>query len=88
VGLVHARGGEQASAGHLPGAVNIPVEELEARLAEIPDGTEVVAYCRGPYCGFAHDAVRLMRRHGRRAMRLTDGVTEGKLADLPIEVAA
>lgn len=76
------------AAGHLPGALNIPVSDLEERIAEIPAGPEVVAYCRGPYCVFAHDAVRILRRHGRRASRMTDGLTEWKLADLPLETAA
>jgi rhodanese-related sulfurtransferase/DNA-binding transcriptional ArsR family regulator len=86
--VVDVRPPVEYAAGHLPGAVNIPVDDLEARMAEIPRGKEVVAYCRGPYCVFAHDAVRLLRRHGRRASRLTDGVTEWTLADLPIETTA
>lgn len=72
------------AAGHLPGAINIPVAELEDRLTEIPDGPEVVAYCRGPYCVFAHEAVQILQRHGRHAARLTDGVTEWRLAGLPV----
>ena len=76
--------GEYA-AGHLPGAVNIPVDELATRLSELPPDTEVVAYCRGPYCVFAHDAVRLLARHGRRATRLDDGVIEWHLAGHPVD---
>ena len=55
-------------AGHIPGAVSIPIDELPARLAELPPDAEVIAYCRGPYCVFAHDAVRLLTAHGRRAV--------------------
>src|SRR5215472_8196247 len=55
------------AAGHIPGAASIPVEQLGRRLAELPADVEVVAYCRGPYCVFAHDAVRLLRAGGRRA---------------------
>jgi DNA-binding transcriptional ArsR family regulator/rhodanese-related sulfurtransferase len=78
--------GEYA-AGHLPGAINIPVEQLADRISELPADAEVVAYCRGPYCVFAHDAVRLLGERGRRAIRLTDGVTEWRLAGLPITTA-
>lgn len=87
VTVIDVRPEAEYAAGHLPGALNIPVEDLEDRLAEIPAGHEVIAYCRGPYCAFAHDAVRLLQRHGHRASRLTDGLTEWKLADLPVETA-
>lgn len=86
--LLDVRPELEYAAGHLPGAVNIPVDQLEARMSEIPDGREVIAYCRGPYCVFAHDAVRILRRHGRDASRLTDGVTEWMLAELPLETGA
>jgi rhodanese-related sulfurtransferase/DNA-binding transcriptional ArsR family regulator len=85
--LLDVRPELEYAAGHLPGAINIPIEQLEHRLHEIPDRTEVVAYCRGPYCVFAHDAVRLLQRHGRQASRLTDGVTEWRLAGLPVNVS-
>lgn len=75
-------------AGHVPGAVSIPIDELEARLAELPANVEVVAYCRGPYCVFAHEAVRRLRRDGRRARRLVDGWPEWHLAGLPVAVGA
>jgi rhodanese-related sulfurtransferase len=71
-------------AGHIPGSVSIPIDELSARLADIPADVEVVAYCRGPYCVFAHDAVRLLRASGRRARRLAGGMPEWRLAGLPV----
>jgi rhodanese-related sulfurtransferase len=77
---------EEYRAGHIPGAVSMPIDALEARLAELPDGVEVVAYCRGPYCVFARDAVRLLRARGRPARRLLDGLPEWRLAGLPVAV--
>jgi len=77
---------EEYRAGHISGAVSIPVDELGARLDELPEGIEVVAYCRGPYCVFARDAVRLLRASGRRARRLVDGLPEWRLAGLPVAV--
>jgi rhodanese-related sulfurtransferase/DNA-binding MarR family transcriptional regulator len=72
------------AAGHIQGARSLPIEELEARLDEIPDDAEVVAYCRGPYCVFAHEAVRRLRAAGRNARRLEDGWPEWRLAGLPV----
>jgi rhodanese-related sulfurtransferase len=71
-------------AGHVPGAVCIPIDELAARLDELPADREVVAYCRGAFCVFAHDAVRLLRAAGRRAVRLEDGMLEWRLAACPV----
>lgn len=68
--------------GHLPGALHIPVEELADRLAELPPGREVIAYCRGQYCVLAHDAVRLLTQRGYRARRATDGALEWRIAGL------
>ena len=76
------------AAGHIQGARSVPLDELEARLAELPEDAEVVAYCRGPYCVYAHEAVRRLRAAGRRARRLEDGWPEWRLADLPHETAA
>lgn len=84
VTVLDVRPAAEYAAGHLPGAINIPVDELADRLAEIPSDAEVVAYCRGPYCVFAHDAVRLLRAEGRQAYRLDDGVLEWHLAGLPV----
>jgi rhodanese-related sulfurtransferase len=71
------------AAGHIQGARSIPLPELEARLDEIPEDAEVVAYCRGPYCVLAHEAVRRLNRSGRRARRLEGGWPEWRLAGLP-----
>jgi rhodanese-related sulfurtransferase/DNA-binding MarR family transcriptional regulator len=72
------------AAGHIPGAISIPLDELPDRLAELPADQEVVAYCRGAYCVLAHDAVRLLSARNRPAKRLTDGMLEWRLADLPV----
>ena len=82
--LLDVRPGVEYRAGHVPGAINIPVDELAERLDELPADVEVIAYCRGPYCVFAHDAVRLLRAHGRRARRLRDGVVEWRAAGQPL----
>ncbi|MGH3737553.1 MAG: ArsR/SmtB family transcription factor [Micromonosporaceae bacterium] len=79
---------EEYAAGHLPGAVNIPVEELPARLAELPADVEIVAYCRGAHCVFAHDAVRYLTGAGRAASRLSDGILEWRLAGHPVEAGS
>jgi rhodanese-related sulfurtransferase len=75
-------------AGHIPSAESVPIDELEDRLAEIPTGTEVVAYCRGPYCVYAVDAVKLLTASGRKAQRLQDGLPEWRRAGLPIETSS
>jgi rhodanese-related sulfurtransferase len=74
--------------GHVAGARSIPIEELERRLAELPSGREIVAYCRGPYCVFADEAVRLLQRRGFRARRLTEGFPEWRAGGLPVEAAS
>jgi rhodanese-related sulfurtransferase len=84
VTMLDVRPAEEYGAGHIPGAVSIPLDELAERLAELPDGREVVAYCRGAYCVLAHDAVRLLHARGRQAARLADGMLEWRLAGLPI----
>src|ERR1700730_13255096 len=70
--------------GHLPGALNIPLAQLEQRLAELPADREIVAYCRGPWCVLSFEAVSLLRGRGYRARRLEDGLPEWKIAGLPI----
>lgn len=68
----------------MPGAVNIPLADLSARLADLPDGTEIVAYCRGPWCVLAFEAVALLRESGRRAHRLDGGLPEWRRAGLDV----
>jgi rhodanese-related sulfurtransferase/predicted transcriptional regulator len=77
--LVDVRPAEEYSAGHIAGAQSIPIAELERRLAELPDDKEVIAYCRGPFCAYAHQAVRTLQDAGRSARRLEDGWPEWKL---------
>jgi ArsR family transcriptional regulator len=78
---------EEFRAGHIAGALSVPVGELERRLAELPADKEVIAYCRGPYCVMALDAVRKLRARGRAARRLADGFPEWRAAGLPVEVS-
>jgi rhodanese-related sulfurtransferase len=86
--VLDVRPREEYAAGHIPGAVSMPVDELADRLADLPADQEIVAYCRGAYCVMAHDAVRLLTDHGRHARRLTDGMLEWRLADLPVATAS
>jgi rhodanese-related sulfurtransferase/DNA-binding MarR family transcriptional regulator len=74
-------------AGHIAGALSIPVDELDKRLGELPARKEIVAYCRGPYCVMAYDAVTRLRARGRRARRLTDGFPEWRAAGLPVDAS-
>jgi rhodanese-related sulfurtransferase len=83
--LVDVRPAEEYSAGHIEGARSIPLEELERRLAELPEDQEIVAYCRGPLCAYAHEAVRRLRGLGRSARRLEDGWPEWKLSTVKEE---
>ncbi len=78
--LVDVRPAEEYAAGHIEGARSIPLEELEQRLAELPDDAEIVAYCRGPFCAYAHEAVRRLRAADRPARRLEEGWPEWRLA--------
>jgi rhodanese-related sulfurtransferase len=76
------------AAGHVAGAVSVPPEEVRRRLREVPVGAEVVAYCRGPFCVYADDAVRALRGDGHAARRLEDGFPEWRRAGLPVAVGA
>jgi rhodanese-related sulfurtransferase/DNA-binding MarR family transcriptional regulator len=87
VTLIDVRPEDEFAHGHLPGALNIPLGQLELRLAELPPDREVVAYCRGPWCVLSFEAVALLRRRGHLARRLEDGFPEWKVAGLPIESA-
>lgn len=82
--LIDVRPAEEFAAAHLPGAISVPLAELESAIASLPKRVEIVAYCRGPYCMLAVEAVRAMKRLGRKARRLEDGVTEWRSAGLPI----
>ena len=74
--------------GHVPGALNIPLGQLEQRLAELPADREIVAYCRGPWCVLSFEAVAVLRRRGYRVRRLEDGFPEWKVAGLPVRSAS
>jgi rhodanese-related sulfurtransferase len=79
--LVDVRPPEEYAAGHIEGARSIPLDELEHRLADLPADREIVAYCRGPFCAYAHEAVRRLQAAGRPARRLEDGWPEWRLMD-------
>jgi rhodanese-related sulfurtransferase/predicted transcriptional regulator len=83
--VIDVRPAEEFSAGHIAGAISIPLDQLKRRLREIPPHREVVAYCRGPYCLMAYDAVSELRRRGFKARRLREGYPEWKSAGLPVE---
>lgn len=83
--VLDVRPADEYATAHLPHARSLPVDELKKRLAELPKGTPVVAYCRGPFCLMAKDAVALLRKRGYRAFHLTDGVAEWRAHGLPIE---
>lgn len=84
--VIDVRPAEEYAAGHVPGAVSIPLRELEQRLGELPRRQEIVAYCRGPYCVLAPEALTTLRANGFRARRLEDGFPEWRLAGMPVEV--
>jgi rhodanese-related sulfurtransferase/DNA-binding transcriptional ArsR family regulator len=84
--VLDVRPPDEFAAGHLPGAVSVPIEELERRLSSLPRDAEIVAYCRGPYCLLAPRAVELLHEHGFRARQLEDGFPEWRLAGLPVAV--
>ncbi|GAB4360142.1 MAG: metalloregulator ArsR/SmtB family transcription factor [Kiloniellaceae bacterium] len=88
VTVLDVRPADEFAAGHLPGAVSLPLAELEDRMAELDPGQEIVAYCRGPYCVLAFEAVARLRAGGFRARRLEDGFPEWKAAGLPLEPGA
>lgn len=83
--VLDVRHPEEFMAGHIPGAVNIPLEEIETLLDEIPADREIIAYCRGPYCALASNAVALLKKHNMQVRRLRDGFPQWKLAGMPVE---
>jgi rhodanese-related sulfurtransferase len=86
--VVDVRPVEEYRAGHIAGAVSIPVGEIEKRLKQLPARKEIVAYCRGPFCVMAFDAVARLRNRGRQARRLVDGFPEWRAAGLPVEASS
>lgn len=82
--VLDVRPDNEFAAGHLPYALSLPLEELRQRLAELPRDKPVVAYCRGPFCLMAVEAVEVLRREGFQAMRLEDGVAEWRAHGLPV----
>ncbi|KUM02872.1 ArsR family transcriptional regulator [Chromobacterium sp. F49] len=85
--LLDVRPADEYAQGHLPGALNIPLEMLPQRLAELPAGLEVIAYCRGPFCALSVQAVAALRAGGLAARRLADGFPDWKAAGLPVEMS-
>jgi rhodanese-related sulfurtransferase/DNA-binding transcriptional ArsR family regulator len=85
--VIDVRPAEEYAAGHIPGAVSIPLAELPGRLDALPPGIQIVAYCRGACCALAPEAVRLLRASGLPARHLDDGMLEWRLDGLPIEAA-
>lgn len=85
VTILDVRPIEEYNAGHVPGAINIPIEELQQHLKDFEPGQEVIAYCRGPHCILAFDAVAQLRKGGLQARRLENGFPEWKVAGLPVE---
>jgi rhodanese-related sulfurtransferase len=88
VAVLDVRPEDEFAVGHLPGALNIPLAELERRLGELQADREVIAYCRGPYCVLSFEAVAALRERGYLVRRLEDGYPEWKAAGLPVETAA
>lgn len=84
VTVLDVRPPEEYAAGHIPGAINVPLEKLESFLSRLPKRKEVVAYCRGPYCLMSFEAVEKLRSRGWRARRLANGLPEWRAAGLPI----
>lgn len=83
--VIDVRPEAEYAAGHIRGASSVPIDQLPDMVKDLPDGKEVVAYCRGPYCVFADDAVRFLRRRRRNAQRLQDGFPEWRTAEYPTE---
>ena len=86
--VLDTRPPSEYAAGHIAGAISVPVDDLQRRLRQLPKGKEYVAYCRGPYCVYADRAVEILRSNGRQARRLREGFPEWRAAGLPIEANA
>jgi len=85
VTLLDVRAADESAHGHLPGALNVPLAELDAALAKLPRNQAVIAYCRAPYCVLSYEAVAALRSKGLKAYRLEEGYPEWKAAGLPVE---
>ena len=85
--VIDVRPAAEYAAGHIPGARSVPPDEVQRHLRELPRDSEIVAYCRGPFCAYAHDAVRTLAAAGRRASRLKEGWPEWWLAEIEEKVA-
>jgi rhodanese-related sulfurtransferase len=86
--LIDVRPEQEFRAGHIPGALSMPLDTLRARLRRLPRHREIIAYCRGPFCLFADQAVALLARHGFKARRLEDGVPDWRARGWPVEEAS
>ena len=86
--VLDTRPPNEYAAGHIAGAISVPVDDLQRRLRQLPKGKEYVAYCRGPYCVYADRAVEILRSNGRQARRLREGFPEWRAAGLPVEMSA
>jgi ArsR family transcriptional regulator len=87
VTVLDVRPEDEFANGHLPNATNIPLSQLSKRLKELPRKQEIIAYCRGPWCVLAFEAVALLRKQGRKARRLDGGLPEWRLAGLPVQTS-
>ncbi len=83
--LLDVRPKAEYDQGHLPGARSVPIDELESHLEELDPDREIIAYCRGPYCLFADEAVELLRQRGFQARRMADGLPDWRMAGLPVQ---
>jgi rhodanese-related sulfurtransferase/DNA-binding transcriptional ArsR family regulator len=86
--VLDTRPPSEYAAGHIAGAISVPVDDLQRRLRQLSKGKEYVAYCRGPYCVYADRAVEILRSNGRQARRLREGFPEWRAAGLPVDVSA
>jgi rhodanese-related sulfurtransferase len=86
--VIDVRPRSEYAAGHVPGALSVPVDELKRRMKDLPKSREVLAYCRGPYCVFSLDAVKVLRKHGYRARRTDEGLPGWRVAGLPVAIGS
>jgi rhodanese-related sulfurtransferase len=86
--VLDTRPPNEYAAGHIAGAISVPIDDLQRRLRQLPKGNEYIAYCRGPYCVYADRAVEILRSNGRHARRLREGFPEWRAAGLPVEMNA